>query len=135
MSLNILSDLDAWCEAAFDQVENAPDGSARYRLKSEANAYIVLGSQAVGIGVLDESTADEYLRRLQAWEAIDGPWLYMPGDDGELVPVPVTMDALRPYFGTRTNVFPKVSTRSFNARVKRAQAERDERKARQTAAQ
>lgn len=119
MALNILSDLAAWREVAYDRVEDAPDGSARYRLKSTAEAFVVYGSMMVGMDVLDEKTAPEYLARLRAWEIIDGPMLYAPGDDG-LAPVPVTMEHLRPFFGTRTNNFPAESNAKFAKRIAEA---------------
>lgn len=105
MSLNILSDLGIWTEVAYiDHGEGAEGG--RYELRPQAYAYVVTGSLLTGLDVLDESTAEEWLLRLRMWEVLDGTLLKGTDDDtGELVEVPVTMDALRPYFGTRTNNF------------------------------
>lgn len=96
MSLNILSDLDQWREAAFVPGDN-PD---TFRLKPEAEALVVYGSMLIGMGELTELTAREYLTRLRAWEIVDGAWLRDSNGD----PVKVTMEHLRPFFGTRTNV-------------------------------
>jgi hypothetical protein len=122
MSVNILSDLARWAEVAnvpaTDGDGNVIEGM--YETRPEAYGYIVIGSMAIGMGELNEKTAEEYLARLMVIEAVYGPTLYAKGDGGKLVGVPVTMDALRPYFGTRTNVFPKESTASFTRRMGKA---------------
>jgi hypothetical protein len=120
MALQILSDMTAWREAAY--VDNG-DGS--YTLKDDAYAYVVVGSMIIGMDVLDESTSPEWLARLRAWETIDGPLCHtLDSELGEYVGVMATMDRLRPYFGTRTNAFPKESAVKFRARVGKALMER-----------
>lgn len=104
MSLNILSDLDAWRDVAFTSGE-VP---GTWNLKPEAEAFVVYGALMVGMPDLTEATAEEWLTRLRAWEIVDGPMLS---------DTPVTMDHLRPYFGTRTNVFPKQTAAAFKRRV------------------
>lgn len=126
MALQILSDLKVWGEIAYDVIPGEETGGDdQYRLKPEAEAFIVYGSIVVGMDVLDEKTAEEWLTRLRAWEVVDGPMLRKRSDDGEtLVPEPVTMEHLRPFFGTRTNVFPKETKTQFTKRVGRAVMER-----------
>ena len=127
MALQILSDYDTWVAAAYvpavDGDGNAVDG--KVDLRPTAEAFVVYGSLMVGMDVLDENTAEEWLTRLRAWEIVDGPMLRERSDDGEtLVPVPVTMDHLRPFFGTRTNNFPKETKIQFTKRVGQAVMER-----------
>ncbi len=122
MSLDILSDADAWQAAAGVPVPGQP---GRYTLKLEAEAYVVFGSLTTGMDLLDESTAEEWLTRLRAWEIIDGPMVQLPNPEtGELEPHPVTMEDLRPFFGTRTNNFPKQTAAAFKRRVADAVLER-----------
>lgn len=121
MSLNILSDLDKWREVAYVPSETP----GKINLRPEAEGLIVYGALAVGMPDLDESTAEEWLTRLRAWEIIDGPVLRAWNDDHtEIVPMPVTMDMLRPFFGTRTNCFPKQSNATFRKRIADAVMER-----------
>lgn len=125
MSLNILSDHDTWVAAAYDTVPGVDGKPDTYRLKVQAEGYIVYGSLSVGMDVLDESTAEEWLTRLRAWEIIDGPMVRMWDEEvGDHVPHPVTMEDLRPFFGTRTNNFPKETAAKFKRRVADAVLER-----------
>lgn len=131
MALQILSDHDTWVAAAYvpavDGDGNVVDG--KVDLRPEAEAFVVYGSLMVGMDVLNESTAEEWLTRLRAWEIVDGPMLRGRSDDGEtLVPVPVTMDHLRPFLGTRTNNFPKETKIQFTKRVGQAVMERASRR-------
>lgn len=122
MSLDILSDLDKWREVAYDRV-SADGEEPRYRLRVEAHAYIVIASPSIGLDVLDESTAEKWLLRMRVMETVYGPWTYRQPEEGEgdqLIGVPVTMDALRPFFGTRTNAFPAVSDAKFERHVGKA---------------
>lgn len=124
MALQILSDLDQW-----NKVANIDNGDGTYTTRLEAMAYVVYGSMSVGLDVLDEKTAPEYLARLKAWEVIDGPALRRHDPDtDDYVPVPVTMDALRPFFGTRTNAFPALTRNKFNKIIAEALMNRVERR-------
>ena len=120
MSLDILSDHDAWVAVAY--IDN---GDGTVTLRPEARAYVVFGSMSVGLPDLDEKTADEWLTRLRAWEIVDGPMLLQHDPEADaMVGVPVTMDALRPFFGTRTNAFPATTRAAFSKRVAAAIMER-----------
>lgn len=100
--MEVLSDAAAWREAAYVPV---PDKPELVDLRPEAYAYVVIGSMVVDMGELNEKTADEWLLRLRAYEVIAGPMLHKHNPDtDEMEDVPVTMDALRPFFGTRVNV-------------------------------
>lgn len=127
MALRITSDYDTWVAAAYvpavDADGNTLDG--KVDLRPEAEAYIVYGSMMVGMGELNESTAEEWLTRLRAWEIVDGgPMVRHLEKGGVWVGVPVTMDALRPFFGTTCNVFPKETKAQFTKRVGQAVMER-----------
>lgn len=121
MSLDIRSDIDAWKSVAYLPDPERPD--THVVLRPEAYVYVVTGSMAVGMGELNEDTAEEWLTRLRAWEIVDGPMLHLPveveGEDGKITYEPhhVTMEDLRPFFGTSTNVFPKESAAKFRTRV------------------
>lgn len=119
MAIQILSDYNAWVAAAYvpatDDDGNVIDG--KVDLRTTAEAYVVYGTLTTGMDVLDESTAEEWLTRLRAWEIVDGPMVRVPDENGTMVPHPVTMDDLRPFFGTRTNNFPKETTAKFTKRV------------------
>jgi hypothetical protein len=125
MAVQILSDMESWKHAAYDIIPGVNGAEESYRLKTTAEAYVVYGAMMVGMPDLDEKTAEEWLTRLRAWEIVDGPMLRdRDPESGELVPVPVTMDDLRPFFGTRTNVFPKETAARFRRRVGDAVLER-----------
>lgn len=113
MAVNILSDRDVWREIAHDVIPGEDGQPDMYQVKPEAYAYVAMGALAVGMPDLNEKTAEEWLMRLRAWEIVDGPMLR----DGDGNGVPVTMEALRPYFGTRTNVFPKETAAAFKRRI------------------
>lgn len=124
MALRIVSDIDEWSKVAYNVIPGGEGGDDQYEVKPDAYAFVVLGSMMVGMDVLDTGTAEEWLTRLRAWEIVDGPMLR----DGDGNPAPVTLDMLRPFFGTRTNVFPRQTKTAFARRVGIAVMERASRR-------
>lgn len=123
MAVRILSDLDRWREVAYNAIPGQDGGEDLYECKAEAYALVVVGSMSIGMGDLNDGTAEEWLLRLRMVETIYGTFLQ--GPEGG---VAATMDMLRPYFGTRTNVLSKESMTRFSTRMGKALAEETRRK-------
>jgi hypothetical protein len=84
-------------------------------------AFVAMG---IGMGEITEDNGGEWLRRLNVMEATYGAFRR----DGDGNDVPFTADEIRAHVGLRVNVAPE-SARSFNARMKKIQRERDARAA------
>lgn len=97
--------LDWSIEDVRDYKEIAP--TTKNGIEGEKTHSLIWATLSVGIGVLNESTLDEFWMRLSAIEQRDGSYMrkYVTDESGEvLVDVPFKREDLVRRIGLRTNV-------------------------------
>lgn len=117
MSLNY--DLSAIPEDVrlIDAPENEPMHGIKKgdRIMSPVTNALIWATLGIGIGVIDDTTVDEFSARLDLWQKLYGALLQGPithDDDGNQLPEPdwgpilVTKDDVVAHKGLSTNVFP-----------------------------
>lgn len=92
------------------------------RLMSPITNALIWSTMGVGIGVIDDDTADEFAARLEIWQKLNGALLTAWEDDGNggVKPVPrplLTKDDVVAHKGLSTNVFPMESRAAWIKRV------------------
>jgi hypothetical protein len=71
------------------------------RIMNPVTHGLIFATVGVGIGVIDDNTADEFAARLTFWQQLNGALLH--GADG---PVLITKEDVEAHKGLSTNVFP-----------------------------
>ena len=87
-----------------------------FRLDYHLNTLILV-SPAIGMGELTEENIDEWLRRIQVLEVINGAWNRGLTPDGDLIDVYMTKERLMKWLGLRLNIKTETA-RQWNARMK-----------------
>jgi hypothetical protein len=77
------------------------------RIMSPVTNALIWSTMGLGIGVINDDTADEFAARLALWQKVNGALLHKPDPEGEgWIPVEVTKDDVLAHKGLSTNVFP-----------------------------
>lgn len=88
------------------------------RIMSPVTNALIWSTLGVGIGEINDDTAEEFYARLHLWELVNGAMLQTwPEDSDQPQPRFITKDEVMAHKGLSTNVFPMEKRKAWIART------------------
>lgn len=91
----------------LDNIENVEEVCYEGDHLAPVTNALIWATMAVGIGVIDDGTVDEFVARVAFWEKNVGPFLTQYDEETDQYgPWSIPAERIRQHKGLRTNVFP-----------------------------